>query len=561
MDKRAGLNSRLLMMITYTGVVFVLLFTTLIILQRRQARMIHKEAEEQFSREVNSIIGLKSGSQRQIAFDYTYWDEFASVMVSGARPEWFDENIATITSSYGYDYVAVFDTNYRIVFEHWEKPTNNQKVISAEILDSLKYKKILNFFIHTDSGVIEVSSASIHPTFDRDRKITTPKGYLFIGKIWTGDFIGTLSAATGSQIKLGDEREIREKSEMFSILYNYKFLDWKGVEIGNIWFEREALVFKLYSESSVYMLIILLLSTLFIWFTNRYSVKHWVLKPLTLVERILKNESTADISSLKRAPGEFSQIAVLFEKYIKQKEELKEAKDRAERADKLKTQFLANMSHEIRTPMNGIIGFSELLKDVNIEHSQRMEYLTIIQNSGERMMSLINDLINISKLESGQEDVSESTVSLKNVCENVYSFFKPEAQKKGLNIIFTNSAEEKDTLVSTDREKLYGIINNLVKNAVKYSKEGSIEFGYTVKEDYSIQFFVKDEGIGISSDIQSRIFDRFVQGEATLNKNYEGVGLGLAIAKAYVTILGGDIWVESEQGKGSIFFFTLPYKY
>ena len=241
--------------------------------------------------------------------------------------------------------------------------------------------------------------------------------------------------------------------------------------------------------------------------------------------------------------------------------EMKKEKEKAESASYAKSQFLANMSHEIRTPMNGIIGFSELLKDVNIEHSQRMEYLTIIQNSGERMMSLINDLINISKLESGQEDVSESTVSLKNVCENVYSFFKPEAQKKGLNIIFTNSAEEKDTLVSTDREKLYGIINNLVKNAVKYSKEGSIEFGYTVKEDYSIQFFVKDEGIGISSDIQSRIFDRFVQGEATLNKNYDGVGLGLAIAKAYVTILGGDIWVESEQGKGSIFFFTLPYKY
>jgi signal transduction histidine kinase len=209
--------------------------------------------------------------------------------------------------------------------------------------------------------------------------------------------------------------------------------------------------------------------------------------------------------------------------------------------------------------MNGIIGFSELLKDETLTHEQREDYINIIQRSGERMMSLINDLINISKLESGLESVVVSSVELNTLFEGLLNFFKLDADKKGLSLKYTNFGTGDNLTILTDREKLFGILNNLIKNAIKYSKHGTIEFGYSnVKEE--VLFFVKDEGIGIDSELISRVFDRFVQGEYALNRNFEGVGLGLSIAKAYSDLLGGRIWVESETESGSCFYLTLPLR-
>lgn len=237
--------------------------------------------------------------------------------------------------------------------------------------------------------------------------------------------------------------------------------------------------------------------------------------------------------------------------------ELREAKERAERADLLKTQFLSNISHEIRTPVNGIIGFSELLKDETITTEEREEYISIIQSGGERMILLINDLINMSKMESGEEVIVVSTLSLTSLFEHLFNFFKQDASKKGLYLKFANTGA--DLLISTDREKLFIILNNLIKNAIKYSTSGTIEYGYK-KEGDILTFFVKDQGIGISDNLKDIVFDRFIQGESNKNKNYDGLGLGLPIAKAYTKLLGGNIWFESEYGKGTAFYFTLPYK-
>ena len=254
--------------------------------------------------------------------------------------------------------------------------------------------------------------------------------------------------------------------------------------------------------------------------------------------------------------------------------ELIAAKEKAQESDQLKSSFLANMSHEIRTPMNGILGFAELLKEPKLTNEEQLEFIGIIEKSGVRMLNIINDIISISKIESGLMNVFLSETNINEQIEYLFTFFKPEVYKKGMQLTFRNGLEKKVAIITTDREKVYAILTNLIKNAIKYSDTGSIEFGYDLVEAQfiaplqgiatqhcnTLQFFVKDTGIGIPKERQKAIFERFIQADIGDKRAYEGAGLGLAITKAYVEMMGGKIWVESEVRKGSVFYFTLPYK-
>lgn len=255
----------------------------------------------------------------------------------------------------------------------------------------------------------------------------------------------------------------------------------------------------------------------------------------------------------------------LNEEYLQINEELNQtnseliiAKDKAEESDKLKTAFLANMSHEIRTPMNGILGFAELLKEPALTGERQLKYISMIEKGGARLLNIINDLINISKIESGQTKILISDCNINEQIEYIYTFFKPEVERGGMQIFFQNGLRAKEAVIKTDREKIIAILTNLVKNAIKYSDSGTIELGYKLKNRY-LEFFVKDTGIGIPQDKIEVIFDRFVQADIADKRAYQGAGLGLSITKAYVEMLGGKLWVESEEGKGSTFYFTIPY--
>ncbi len=238
-------------------------------------------------------------------------------------------------------------------------------------------------------------------------------------------------------------------------------------------------------------------------------------------------------------------------------EELIRAKERAEESDRLKSAFLANMSHEIRTPMNGILGFAELLKTPGLSSEEKTQFIQIIEESGQRMLNTINDLIDISKIESGMMKVELSDVDVYLQQKYLYNFFKQEASNKGLKFTFNPDENNKDIQLYTDKEKFIAISTNLIKNAIKYTQRGSIEFGYSVQPDVT-RFFVKDTGIGISKQYFDTIFERFVQADLSITRPYEGAGLGLSITKAFVEMLGGKIYLESERGKGSVFYFELP---
>ncbi len=243
--------------------------------------------------------------------------------------------------------------------------------------------------------------------------------------------------------------------------------------------------------------------------------------------------------------------------------EIIKAKDKAEESDRLKSAFLANMSHEIRTPMNGILGFASLLKEPGLTGEQQQEYIKIIEKGGVRMLNIINNIVNISKIESGQMEVSIQETNINEQIEYIYSFFKPEIEKKGIQFLLNNSLPLSEAIIKTDREKIYAILTNLVKNAIKYTENGSIEIGYYIKNDKEfteLEFYVKDTGIGIPKDRQKAIFERFIQADIEDKMAHQGAGLGLSISRAYAEIIGGKICLESEEGKGSTFYFTLPYK-
>ena len=240
--------------------------------------------------------------------------------------------------------------------------------------------------------------------------------------------------------------------------------------------------------------------------------------------------------------------------------ELMKAKEKAEESDLLKSAFFSNMSHEIRTPMNGILGFADLLKQPELTGEKQQAYISMIEKGGLRMLNIINDLIDISKIESGQSEVLVSECNVNEQIEYIYTIFKPEVERKGMQIFLKSSLPAQEAIIQTDCEKFCAILTNLIKNAIKYSDKGFIEIGYNLKNNF-LNFFVKDTGIGIPIDRQKAIFDRFVQADVVDIRSYQGAGLGLSITKAYLEMLGGEIWVESEEGKGSTFYFSIPYNY
>ena len=251
------------------------------------------------------------------------------------------------------------------------------------------------------------------------------------------------------------------------------------------------------------------------------------------------------------------QLRIQNSDILKLNSDLLIAKEKAQESDHLKSAFLANMSHEIRTPMNGILGFSALLNEPELSGEKQQEYIQIIEKSAARMLNLINDIISISKIESGIIDIHLSEMNINNQFQFVHDSLKLDADNKKIDLSFICELPEREAIIKTDSEKFYGILSNLVKNAIKYTDKGAIKFGYTNKGDV-FEFYVKDSGIGIPKERLDVIFERFIQADIVDIMARQGAGLGLAISKTYVKLLGGKIWVESEEFKGSTFFFTLP---
>jgi signal transduction histidine kinase len=302
-------------------------------------------------------------------------------------------------------------------------------------------------------------------------------------------------------------------------------------------------------------------------FTLFYRIRVIKLKNQQIWLQQLVKEKTSEIAEANK------QLAIKQEEIIRQNEELKihrehleksvaertqelEAeKMKAETSDKLKSAFLANMSHEIRTPMNAIIGFSSILKEVVVPSPEQNEYINLIQKNSESLLNLINDILDISMLETDQLVLNKTHFDVNEVLHDLEKYYQLQSRKK-LKINFNQN--DKNINLYNDKERFKQIFTNLLDNAVKYTEEGSIQFGYSVKEQ-TIEFYVSDTGIGIDEEDYEAIFKRFIKIEKSFTNLYRGAGIGLTISKALVEAMEGKIWIKSEKGKGSTFYISLPY--
>lgn len=242
----------------------------------------------------------------------------------------------------------------------------------------------------------------------------------------------------------------------------------------------------------------------------------------------------------------------------KAENELIAAKLKAEESDRLKTAFLHNVSHEIRTPMNAIIGFSSLLNEPDVSESDRQQYTDIIFQSGNQLLCIINDIVDVASIESGQVKVNIARTDLNFSMKILDEQFSYSEKKYQIPISLSTGLPDNQAIILTDNTKLIQVLSNLINNSIKFTREGSIVFGYTMKDNF-LEFFVKDTGIGIPRESLGKIFDRFYQVDRKISRQFGGTGLGLSICKAYVELLGGIISVTSVQGQGTTFIFTIPY--
>ncbi|WP_421918446.1 ATP-binding protein [Marinifilum sp.] len=241
--------------------------------------------------------------------------------------------------------------------------------------------------------------------------------------------------------------------------------------------------------------------------------------------------------------------------------ELLKAKEKAEESDRLKSAFLANMSHEIRTPMNGIIGFADMLRKPGKTDEQQNVYIDIIYKSSNQLLKIINDILDISKLDAGQTIIKETKCSINSILDDLHlQFSKENIADEEIEFRVIKSLSNENAKVVTEERKLRQVLSNLLNNAFKFTSSGFIEFGYKQIENNFLEFYVKDTGIGIQKEKQNIIFERFRQVEESFTRKYGGTGLGLAISKGFVELMGGKIRMSTVEDKGTTFYFTIPYK-
>lgn len=289
--------------------------------------------------------------------------------------------------------------------------------------------------------------------------------------------------------------------------------------------------------------------------------------PKTIEETITLADGNTHIFSTIKSPmfDDFGKITGLFgiARDITERKQMEdsliEAKEKAEESDNLKTAFLHNISHEIRTPLNAIVGFSGLLSSPEIDAEKRKHFIDIILQSSDQLLLIIADIVDIATIEAGQAKISEKEIELNSLLKLLFDQFLLKANKQNITLALNLFLPDTEIRIIADETKLSQVLSNLISNALKFTKQGNVNFGYQIKED-EIEFVVEDTGIGIPATMHNEIFKRFRQVESTTARQFGGSGLGLSISKAYIEMLGGKIWLDSELGKGSTFYFTIPYK-
>ncbi|MFL9829963.1 ATP-binding protein [Flavobacterium sp. ST-87] len=551
-------SPKILILVVSSSVVFLLLYAALFYYINKTEKEAYQNAVELFESKINQLLVLESKPILTALNNDTNWDEFVNFIATKDK-SWYEETINNELEIYGADYLGVYDRDKQFIMRTPTPVIKTLDFVPEKAMTYLDNVRMGRFYLKIPEGIVEITGATVHPSDDPFKNKSEPSGYFFAVRLINADFIQNLETITSSKIKfLATNDRIPEERHVVSSVYLLK--DFQGKPIGKLLFERK---FDVYFENTINILYAIIIVFIVYLFVSVFYTQKLIYRPLYMVRKALQNESKAAIAELKKSSGEFSYIGNLFEENNNQKQALIKAKIKAEEGDLLKASFLANLSHEIRTPMNAINGFTELILNTDIDKKERIEYLNVIQKNGQNLVSIIDDLIEMSKIDSNQVSPNFSEINLESCIVELYKTLKVTIPKtKTIKFKLIKSSVPAENNIITDEIKLKQVIINLLTNAIKYTDEGFVKFKYEIDEEQNlIHFTIQDSGSGIEEDHHKHVFDRFKRVENDKSIQVGGLGLGLSISKAYIEILGGTISFESKMGEGSTFYFSIPLQY
>ena len=548
--------SKIIILIFILSSISLLLFAGLLFYVKKQQHIDYIETKNQFENEVSAIYKIEVLQNESYVNDIVYWDEFAKY-ISSRNENWFNTSVATSLNTLNFDKVIVLDKKGNSIIEKSKNPSILSDLDVSQSIKNIKLHNAIRFYKKTKAGYVEVIGSGIYKSTNANKKFGTPYAYFFVVRILNDAFFNKLNVLTYSKFQISHTPYLENDSE---VSVQIEMRDEHKNKLANFLFVRKYNNNFVILNKIIYFITLLSFLNLLIYFL---FIKKWVNNPLNLVRKILENNNTKAINSLIQYKGEFGYIGQLFRNNKEQEKLLKKAKLKAEQNDKLKSVFLANLSHEIRTPMNAILGFTNLLKNDKLNSEDTKEYLETIEKSGNNLVLIINDLIEMSKIDAKQITPNYSSVDLNKCLNEIYETIKitiPE--EKNIIFSFKKDKEYNKIYVNIDETKVKQILVNLITNSIKYTDSGEISFGFEINsEQQEIHFFVKDTGYGISMEDQALIFDRFKRIDNDYTTKSSGLGLGLSISKAYLDMMHGNIHLTSSIGNGSTFYFSIPLEY
>ncbi len=549
---------KILLLIFSSSIFFILLYFSLYYYTKQVEKQVYTSTELQYNNEVNMLLQMDNKPIQVALNNDTNWDEFVN-FTKTRDAHWYNETIGNELDIYKADYLGTYDINKKFIIRTASNRMKSSDIIPVHAMEQLDEIGTTKFYLRIPEGLIEVTGASIHPSNDPLKNKTKPFGYFFVARLINQKYIDEFEKISTSNIRFLDTATANEKGN-HTIYATVNLQDCYGDTIGRLQFERK---FDVYFENMLNILYLIFIVFIINVLVNLFYTRKLVYLPLDLITRVLETGEKKSIKELKATHGEFRNIGLLFEENNNQKQELVKAKLKAEESDRLKSSFLANLSHEIRTPMNAISGFTDLMLNTKLSHEEQIEYLKVVDKSGRNLVSIIDDLIEMSKIDSNQISPNYTQVDLEACVSELFETIRITIPKsKPVELFVVPAPEPAAYPIIADETKLKQVLVNFVTNGIKYTDQGKVTFGYVIDEkNKEIVFSIRDTGPGIDAKNQQFIFDRFKRIENDASIKAGGLGLGLAITKAYVEMMGGSISLTSEVGKGSVFSFSIPLKY